>query len=88
MSPRKVRLVIAVKGKMAVEAEELLPFISSCVASDLKLLKSAMANAENNFKLKADRMYIKICAPMRAHSERSMPRRTAEPLRSESADRI
>ena len=28
MSPRKVRLVInAVKGKMAVEAEELLPFI-------------------------------------------------------------
>ena len=77
MSPRKVRLVIgAIKGKMAAEAEELLPFMKQHASRPiLKLLKSAMANAENNFKLKADRMYIKdLRADAAPTLKRSMPR--------------
>ncbi|HLA25949.1 MAG TPA: 50S ribosomal protein L22 [Patescibacteria group bacterium] len=77
MSPRKVRLVIGViKGKMAVEAEELLPFVKQHASRPiLKLLKSAMANAENNFKLKAERMYIKdLRADAAPTLKRSMPR--------------
>lgn len=77
MSPRKVRLVIgAIKGKMAAEAEELLPFMKQHASRPiLKLLKSAMANAENNFKLKAERMYIKdLRADAAPTLKRSMPR--------------
>ncbi len=77
MSPRKVRLVIGlIKGKMAAEAEELLPFMKQHASRPiLKLLKSAMANAENNFKLKAERMYIKdLRADAAPTLKRSMPR--------------
>lgn len=77
ISPRKVRLVIgAIKGKMAAEAEELLPFMKQHASRPiLKLLKSAMANAENNFKLKAERMYIKdLRADAAPTLKRSMPR--------------
>lgn len=77
MSPRKVRLVVdAVKGKMAGEAEEMLPFIKKHAARPiLKLLKSAIANAENNFKLKADRLYIKdLRADVAPTLKRLMPR--------------
>ncbi len=72
-----MRLVIgAIKGKMAAEAEELLPFMKQHASRPiLKLLKSAMANAENNFKLKAERMYIKdLRADAAPTLKRSMPR--------------
>ncbi len=72
-----MRLVIGlIKGKMAAEAEELLPFMKQHASRPiLKLLKSAMANAENNFKLKAERMYIKdLRADAAPTLKRSMPR--------------
>ena len=61
MSPRKVRLVIdSVRGLMVTDAESRLPFIKKHATRPvLKLLKSAMANAEHNFKLKSDRLFIK-----------------------------
>jgi large subunit ribosomal protein L22 len=53
MSPRKVRLVVnAVRGMKATAAETRLSFMSKGAALPvLKLLQSAMANAEHNFKL-------------------------------------
>lgn len=60
MSPRKVRLVAdLVRGLPAVEAEAQLSFFRRAAAAPvLKLLKSAVANAENNFKL--DRASLKV----------------------------
>ena len=61
MSPRKVRLVCdIIRGLDAEEAQAQLQFIKKKAAGAvLKLLNSAMANAENNFKLKKDNLYIK-----------------------------
>lgn len=90
MSPRKARLVIGlVKGKMASEAEEILPFVGKHAARPiLKLLKSAVANAENNFKLKADRLYIKdLRADVAPVLKRWMPRAhgRAAPIRKRAS---
>lgn len=53
MSPRKVRLVInAIRGLDAQTAETRLRFMAQGAADPvLKLLRSAMANAEHNFHL-------------------------------------
>lgn len=61
MAPRKVRLVLGlIRGLPAGEAEVRLRFVRKDAALPvLKLLKSAMANAEHNFKLEADKLYIK-----------------------------
>lgn len=61
MSPRKVRLVIdAVRGMSAVKAETRLQFIQKGAAEPvLKLLRSAMANAEHNNKLRKEDLTIK-----------------------------
>lgn len=55
MSPRKVRLVAdAIRGKNVPAAERALKFIPRHAAGPLvKLLKSAVANARNNFQLNA-----------------------------------
>lgn len=60
ISPRKSRLVIDLIRKMPViKAETQLRLINKKSAIPLlKLLKSAVANAENNFKLKKDNLYI------------------------------
>jgi large subunit ribosomal protein L22 len=60
-SPRKVRLVAKVlAGLDAGEAENQLDFLVKGSAVDFKkLLKSAVANAENNFGLNKDNLYIK-----------------------------
>ncbi len=59
-SPRKVRLVAdLIRGKKVSEAETLLQFtIKSSAEPILKLLKSAIANAEHNFNLKKENLYI------------------------------
>ncbi len=60
MSPRKVRLVAdLIRGLSAHEAQKQLTF-SKKAASEvvLKLLNSAMANAEHNFKLNKDILRI------------------------------
>lgn len=61
MSSRKVRLVIDVIRGMDVEkAKEQLRFMSKAAAQPLlKLLNSAVANAENNLKLDKNNLFIK-----------------------------
>jgi large subunit ribosomal protein L22 len=61
MSPRKVRLVVdAVRGLNARAAETRLTFLDKGAAEPvLKLLRSAMANAEHNFQLAKESLYIK-----------------------------
>ena len=53
VSARKVRLVLdAIRGKSVAEAFAILKFTPRGAASDVeKVLKSAVANAENNFDL-------------------------------------
>jgi len=60
MSPRKVRLVAGLIRRMNVnDAENQLNFLNKAAALPmLKLLKSAKANAEHNFKLDADKLWI------------------------------
>lgn len=65
MSPRKVRLVIdTVRGLPVLAAETRLKFLQKDAALPvLKLLQSAMANAEHNFHLhKEDLVIAKITA--------------------------
>jgi large subunit ribosomal protein L22 len=60
VSAQKVRLVAdLVRGKNANEALETLRFVPSHAAVPvLKLLKSAVANAEENFGISSDDMFI------------------------------
>lgn len=61
VSPRKVRLVCdAVRGKDARQALGILRFLPQRSAPIVaKVLKSAMANAENNHDLDPDALYVK-----------------------------
>jgi len=60
MSPRKMRLVAdIIRGHDVVGVINQLSFMNKRAAKPmLKLLNSAVANAENNFKLKKDNLYI------------------------------
>jgi large subunit ribosomal protein L22 len=59
-SPQKVRLVIdLVRGKSAVEALEILRFVPKQPAQPVrKLLSSAVSNAEENFGVSRDDLYV------------------------------
>lgn len=61
MSPKKVRLVTdLVKGMDIEKAEAQLRFVRKAAARPvLKLLRSAKANAEHNFKLEPSGLFIK-----------------------------
>jgi len=61
MAPRKVRLVAdLVRGMDVKEAETQLGFTPKRASAPLlKLLKSAIANAKNNFDIEKDGLYIK-----------------------------
>lgn len=61
MSPKKVRLVTdLVKGMDIDKAEAQLRFVRKAAAYPvLKLLRSAKANAEHNFKLEPSGLFIK-----------------------------
>lgn len=60
ISSRKVRLVTdLIKGKPVEEAAAILRFLPNAAARDVaKVLKSATANAENNFNLSADELRV------------------------------
>ncbi len=60
ISPRKVRLVAdLVRGLQVDEAEKVLQFtIKRSAMPILKVLKSAVANAEHNYNLKKINLYI------------------------------
>lgn len=77
IAPRKVRLVAdLIRGKSVEEAQTILNFIQKKPASVLaKLLKSAIANAKNNFQLKPENLYIsKITVDEGPKLKRWMPR--------------
>lgn len=60
IAPRKVRLVAdLVRGKSIEEAQTILNFtIKKATRPILKLLKSAIANAKNNFQMEESNLYI------------------------------
>jgi len=60
MAPRKVRLVAdLIRGKSVEEAQNILNFTTKRVALPLlKLLKQAIFNAKNNFRLDEKNLYI------------------------------
>ncbi len=59
-SPRKVRLLLdVVRGKSVNEAVAVLRFMPQAAARDvLSVVKSAAANAENNFQMAPDDLVI------------------------------
>ncbi|MCY6483493.1 50S ribosomal protein L22 [Clostridium aestuarii] len=60
MSPRKVRIVLdLVRGKNIREAFAILKYTPKDAAVEInKVLKSAVANAENNFNLDVNKLYV------------------------------
>lgn len=90
MSPRKVRLVAdLVRGKEVATAATILGFVRRKSARPvLKLLRSAVANAEHNAKLDRNMLFIKRitvdCGPT---IKRFMPRAhgRAAPIRKRTS---
>ena len=60
ISPSKVKIVCdLIRGKKAKEAMAILRFTPKAASEPLsKLLQNAMANAENNFEMDVDKLYI------------------------------
>ncbi|WP_054876770.1 50S ribosomal protein L22 [Oxobacter pfennigii] len=60
ISPRKVRIVLdLIRGKNTKEALSILKFTPKAASEVvLKIVKSAVANAENNHEMNADNLYI------------------------------
>ena len=61
VTPRKARLVVdLVRGKTVTEALEILSVLNkSAVTPVTKVLKSAVANATNNFNMDESSLYVK-----------------------------
>lgn len=61
VTPRKARLVIdLIRGKSVTEALEILSILNkSAVTPVTKVLKSAVANATNNFNMDENSLYVK-----------------------------
>ena len=60
IAPRKVRVVMdLIRGKNVAEAFAILKFTPKVGADAIeKVLKSAVANAENNFDMNVDKLYV------------------------------
>ncbi len=63
IAPRKVQVALdLIRNKPAAEAMAILKFTPKAACEPLsKLLKSAMANAENNFDMDVSRLYVARC---------------------------
>jgi large subunit ribosomal protein L22 len=63
IAPRKVQIVLdLIRNKPAKEAKAILKFTPKAACEPLeKLLDSAIANAENNFDMDVDRLYVAEC---------------------------
>ena len=61
IAPRKVRIVMnLVRGKSVADALAILKFTPKVGADVIeKVLKSAVSNAENNFDMNVDNLYVK-----------------------------
>ncbi len=84
ISPRKVRLILQpLRGRRIDEAVSILRNVNMPVARKVeKLVRSAAANAENNFSLDADDLRIKAAYAdegTRLHRFRAGPRGRAKP---------
>ena len=90
MSARKLRLVIdAVRGKRVEEAIQKLQFMNKAAALPVrKLVQSAVANAEHNFKLNKESLFIETIAadggPI-IHRWRARAMGRAAPIRKRTA---
>jgi large subunit ribosomal protein L22 len=60
MSPRKIRLVVdLVRGRDVTQALDLLRFTPKAAAREVsKVIQSAVANADENYGLSVDELYI------------------------------
>lgn len=77
IAPRKVRLVAdLIRGKSVSQAQEILSFTTNRSAEPLlKLLRSAAANAKNNFQLEESNLFVqKIFVDEGTKLKRWMPR--------------
>lgn len=77
IAPRKVRLISdLIRGKSAEEAQNILSFTTKRATLPLlKLLKSAIVNAKNNFQVEESNLYIsKILVDEGPKYKRWMPR--------------
>ena len=63
IAPRKVRVVMdLISGKKVADAFAILKFTPKVGAEAIeKVLKSAVANAENNFDMNVDNLYVSTC---------------------------
>ena len=63
ISPRKVSIVLdLIRGKSVDEAKGILKNTRKAASEYLiKLLDSAVANAENNFSMNKDNLYVSEC---------------------------
>ena len=85
ISPRKVSIVLdLIRGKSVDEAKGILKNTRKAASEYLiKLLDSAVANAENNFSMNKDNLYVSECYVCQGPTlKRMMPRARG------SADRI
>ena len=64
IAPRKVQIVLdLIRNKPAEEAMAILKFTPKAACEPVaKLLKSAVANAENNFDMDVTRLYVAECS--------------------------
>ena len=64
IAPRKVKIVLdLIRNKPADEAMAILKFTPRAACEPVaKLLKSAVANAENNFDMDVTRLYVAECS--------------------------
>ncbi len=90
MSPKKVRLIVdAVRGLKVKEADAQLAFMNKAAARPVrKLLKSAIANAVNNFKAEESGLVIheiKTDEGPTFKRWRARARGTAAPIRKRSS---
>ena len=63
IAPRKVRVVMnLIRGKKVADAFAILKFTPKVRSEAIyKVLKSAVANAENNFDMNVDNLYVSSC---------------------------
>ena len=63
IAPRKVRIVMdLIRGKDVADAFAILKFTPKRGSTFIeKVLKSAVANAENNFDMDADKLFVSTC---------------------------
>src|SRR3989442_8047474 len=83
MSPQKVRLVLdVVRGKNAREALAILKFLPQRAARPVAaVVKSAVANAENNFNMDPEELIITRCAADEGRTLKRWPPRARRPRR-------